>query len=353
MSASAGAGTDAVFGNSGNDTIDGGAGADSLVGNAGDDVITGGNGDDTIDGGAGNDTLVIDDADTSIDGGTGTDTAQIALDATYVAGDITNVEAVELASDAELTVDYTDVNNGTVTDQIATVTGVADTAVEKLIITDAAGGGTVLNYSSANLTLNNVLLEVQGGAAANTITGTAAADVLDGGVERDVLTGGDGADTFVISSKAESQVAAGIVGNETDAAKIESITDFVAGTDKIQLGTATDAFDSGAASGLKFSSASSVNVDAAITLTQSNYADIDTFLAAVQAASSGTASTDATAQVIVATVLQDTTAGADFADVAGTYLIINDEIAVYDNKDTIINITGLTGTITADDFTFV
>jgi Ca2+-binding RTX toxin-like protein len=354
MSASAGDGADAVFGNSGADTIDGGAGADSLVGNAGDDVITGGTGDDTIDAGAGNDTLVIDDADTDVDGGTGTDTAQIALDATYLAAEIDNIEAVELASDAELTVDFSDVNNGTVTDQIATVTGVADTAVEKLIVVgSSAGAGAVTHdYSASNLTLTSVDFEYQGGTDDETVIATAGADVLNGGDGRDVLTGGDGADTFLIQKldTAAGYTALGGYGAaDTDAALIEAITDFVVADDTIQLSTTTGAY----AAGLDFQTNTSINVDAAVTLT-ADFATLAAMLAGLEAASNATASTNAIAQAIVVTVQANSTTVGDFdSDAAGTYLVIEDGSGTWDITDSIINITGVTGTITAADFTFV
>ena len=53
----AGAGSDTIFGGSGNDSIDGEAGADSIDGGDGDDHISYAVGGDTVDGGAGNDTI--------------------------------------------------------------------------------------------------------------------------------------------------------------------------------------------------------------------------------------------------------------------------------------------------------
>ena len=347
MSADGGTGDDFIVDGAQNDTIDGGAGADTITATTGDDVLTGGTGADSMSGGAGNDTFVADDADVLVDGGLGTDTMQLALNASFLAAELADVEAVTLASDAELTVDHTDVNNGTVTDQIATVTGVADGALEKLIITDAANTATTLNYSAANLTLNNVLLEVTGGTGANTIIGTAGADVINGGAGIDVLTGGNGADTFRVDSKADAGTYA---GGDTNANNVMSITDFVVADDTIQLSTTAAAYGAG----LDLSTLTTVNVANAVTL-QADLADITAFTAAVQTASAATASTDSVLQAIVVTVNAESTTAGDFDSTsAGTYLIINDNAtAAWDAADTIINITGVTGTITSADFAIV
>ncbi|HSR71705.1 MAG TPA: Ig-like domain-containing protein, partial [Kiloniellales bacterium] len=105
---------DTLYGGDGNDILDGGGnGADSLYGGAGDDILIGGNGVDFLDGGAGadqlfggtgGDILIWDAADTLIDGGNGPDTlrAQFGddMDLTAFAGTITDVETIDLASDA-------------------------------------------------------------------------------------------------------------------------------------------------------------------------------------------------------------------------------------------------------------
>ncbi len=168
----------------------------ALFGNDGDNTLKGGAGADTLSGGAGADTLIADDTDTSVDGGADADVMQLALNASFLASELANIETVELAADAEVTVDYTDVIG---TDRIETVTGVnAGSEVEKLIIIGAsAGNGAVTLDYSTNLTLTDVLLEVQGGTDDEAITGTAGADKLDGGAGADTLSGGAGADTLI------------------------------------------------------------------------------------------------------------------------------------------------------------
>ena len=208
----------------------------SLVGGWGSDTIDGGAGADSLTGGAGDDTLVADDADTLVDGGAGADTLQLADDATYLAGELANIEIVELVADAEITVDYTDVTGA---NNIATVTGMsAGEEVEKLIITGASHGAGIvtLNYSASNLTLRDVMLEVNGGSDGEVITGTSGADDIDGGdgadtvtggAGADVLTGGDGADTFVFATT-DSSVT-------TTTADV--ILDYLTATDILKVGT--------------------------------------------------------------------------------------------------------------------
>lgn len=66
-----GAGNDDLYGNDGNDTIEGGSGNDGLVGATGDDILSGGRGDDNLWGDLGNDLL---------SGGAGKDTFRFLYD---------------------------------------------------------------------------------------------------------------------------------------------------------------------------------------------------------------------------------------------------------------------------------
>jgi Ca2+-binding RTX toxin-like protein len=63
---------------------------------------------------------------------------------------------------------------------------------------------------------------ISGGAGGDTLTGGAGDDTLVGGAGNDVLTGGNGADRFVFET---------ILGTSN----IDTITDFVTGTDRIVL----------------------------------------------------------------------------------------------------------------------
>jgi Ca2+-binding RTX toxin-like protein len=63
-----------LFGDDGNDVIHGGAGADVVEGGKGDDKLYGGSGNDKISGGSGNDKIYGNSGNDLLHGGTGTDT---------------------------------------------------------------------------------------------------------------------------------------------------------------------------------------------------------------------------------------------------------------------------------------
>jgi hypothetical protein len=162
------------------------------------------------------------------------------------------------------------------------------------------------------------------------------------------LSGNTGNDTFVFNTRAEAGNS--YAGADTDAAKIDAITDFTTADDTIQLGTGANAFGTA----LTFTTGTVMNVSAAVTLATADYATLADAMTALQTASAGTASDATTAQAIVFTIVADATTGGDFdSNAAGTYLVINDDTAAWAATDTIIDITGVTGTIDANDFTFV
>lgn len=79
---------------------------------------------------------------------------------------------------------------------------------------------------------NDVLV---GGGGADVLIGGAGDDNLSGGAGADMLTGGDGVDTFTFG-------AAGFAATDSNGVNVDTITDFVTGTDKIAfdtLGTGT------------------------------------------------------------------------------------------------------------------
>jgi Ca2+-binding RTX toxin-like protein len=78
---------------------------------------------------------------------------------------------------------------------------------------DAASGGDGID-------------NITGGAGNDNLSGDLGTDRLTGGPDADVLTGGPDADIFVLTTLTDSLV---ITGNDT-------ITDFLAGTDKIAIG---------------------------------------------------------------------------------------------------------------------
>jgi Ca2+-binding RTX toxin-like protein len=194
-----------LTGNNTSNTLDGGAGKDTLNGGMGDDSLYGGIGSDSLYGGDGNDHL---------DGGIGAD---------LMAGGIGNDTYV-----VNSTGDYIDESNmgGGVDTVLASKTfslgplgGYCSVTgdVENLTLT----GKAAINGTGNNL--NNVLI---GNVAANYLDGGAGNDTLMGGSGSDTLTGGEGSDCFVFSTAASRST------------NMDTITDFVSGTDYIQLSKA-------------------------------------------------------------------------------------------------------------------
>lgn len=107
----------------------------------------------------------------------------------------------------------------------------------------AYAGNDTLNGNAGNDSLSGEAGNdtLKGGAGNDSLQGGAGNDVLYGGMGKDVLSGGAGADVFHFLSPAEAGLGA----------SQDRITDFVRGTDKINLsaidaivgaGTANDAF---------------------------------------------------------------------------------------------------------------
>ncbi|MFI0402523.1 MAG: VCBS domain-containing protein, partial [Cyanobium sp.] len=184
------AGTIAVHGGAGNDSLIGGAGDDrstlqgitnsGLVGGDGDDTLVGRGGADILDGDGGNSTADadIDTVDYSQDGGSGAVTVNLTT--------------------------------GTATDSW----GTTDTlrSIENVI-------GTALADTITGSAVANVL---RGGNGDDSIFGEAGNDTLVGGMGADNLTGGIGINVFLYNATNE--------GND-------SITDFASGTDKLSFST--------------------------------------------------------------------------------------------------------------------
>lgn len=147
-----------------------------LFGDDGNNILNGGKGVDSFDGGAGDDTFMLDDLNETVtellDGGTDTVMLAVKIAGNYTLGD----------------------------------------NVEQLFLT---GNGAINITGNAS---DNVLV---GNAKANMISGLDGADTLDGGKGADILTGGSGADVFVFDTA--------IKGN------VDTVADFVSGTDRLQL----------------------------------------------------------------------------------------------------------------------
>ena len=87
-----------------------------------------------------------------------------------------------------------------------------------------AGYETLANFENiGGSSWNNQLI---GDADANAISGSGGADTIVGQGGADLLTGGTGADNFMFNAIAEA---------DDDFAVLEQITNFVSGTDRIDL----------------------------------------------------------------------------------------------------------------------
>jgi Ca2+-binding RTX toxin-like protein len=257
-----------IAGNKGNNTLTGTAYADTLDGNLGKDTLIGGLGDDTyivdlvIETGALQDTVTeaaSAGTDTLILTGGSTNTTARTL---TVATTLENLDASNTGS-SKLNLNGNAANN-TLTGNaygnylnglagIDTMIGgggddhyVVDNVSDVVTEGTDAGRDTIRSYVTYSLatltnvenltlsgtaainatgnTLNNILV---GNSGINTLIGGDGDDILNGLSGNDILTGGAGADYFVLGSVALDA-----------SSNIDTITDFVHGTDKFDLETA-------------------------------------------------------------------------------------------------------------------
>ena len=187
------AGNDSLFGLSGNDSLASGDGNDTLDGGLGSDRMTGGNG---------NDTYVVDSSlDTIIEfANGGIDLVQSSA-ATYTLGN--NAENLTLTGNAAI--------NGAGNSLSNLLTG--NSAVNS--ISGGGGNDTIIGGGG-----NDIL---KGAAGNDSLVGGTGNDTLLGGGGNDRLTGGAGADVFVFNSAPNAS------------SNMDTITDFVSGTDRINL----------------------------------------------------------------------------------------------------------------------
>ena len=205
----------------GNDGINltGNSLAQTIEGNAADNVLAGMGGADTLTGGGGNDTFLF-----GTGGGRDTVTDFSAGDILKVSGYTAAQSMVQSGSDVVVTFSRTDKIILLNTD-VATV----QAGLQFDSSSGGGGGGTggptagddTLSGTTRTDTLhgldgNDTLLGLAGG---DSLFGDAGNDTLRGGLGVDTLTGGSGADLFVFEAGG---------GND-------KITDFVSGTDKIDL----------------------------------------------------------------------------------------------------------------------
>ncbi len=151
--------------------------ANTLTGNTAGNILDGGNGADILIGGAGNDTYVVDNA-----------------------GDVIQETGTDANDCVRSWLDWTLGDN-----------------LEHL---------TLLGTKPLNGTGNALDNTLTGNGNANVLNGGAGNDFIDGASGNDTLTGGAGADTFAFTTPLNAL------------RNVDTITDFVSGTDRIQLSPA-------------------------------------------------------------------------------------------------------------------
>ena len=200
-----------IDGGAGNDSITLGTGNDIINGGAGNDIITLGTGGGSVSGGSGNDTIISSVGayqGSSIDGGAGTDTIDLSLLQTH--------NSPESGVSIDLSDGFIELSNFS-TIKITGVENVIGTNQDDTI----TGGKTGINIDGG--AGNDWIISNAGDDVVNGGTGN---DSLEGGAGYDTLTGGTGNDTFVFETIKD-------LGKTTS--KLDVITDFTAGEDKIQL----------------------------------------------------------------------------------------------------------------------
>ncbi len=244
-----------IIGNDGINTLNGGGGNDTLVGRAGNDILVGGAGADLTDGGTGNDWFFVDNASDVVLEAAGEGSDRVFAGVSYALG-----------AGAEVEMLTTDFNGGTAAINLTGNAGVqaiygnaganqlaggggADTLVgfqgddwyfitdghESVFETAAQGNdrvfasvsytltaGAEVEIMSTNLHTGTGAIDLTGNELANTIYGNDGANILDGKGGSDTLIGRAGNDLFAFTTTLGG-------GN------VDTILDFVAGSDKLQL----------------------------------------------------------------------------------------------------------------------
>lgn len=186
--------------------------------------------DDSITGGAKADVLILGDdiGSDTIDLAGGTDTLSFANNTTGIVVNIGSTDAYLNGRDGNTATAAETVAAGTLYDSAGATSGDASTVAGVETVIGGTGADNIFGSTSSDTLSggggNDV---VNGGAGADTLNGDggndtvnggAGNDTINGGTGFDTLTGGEGADTFTIAS-----------------ADGDRITDFVAGTDVLNL----------------------------------------------------------------------------------------------------------------------
>ncbi|MBF9149677.1 Ig-like domain-containing protein [Novosphingobium jiangmenense] len=194
------------------------AGNNVIKGTAGNDVIYGGAGDDTMDGGQGSDIYLINAA---------TEHGKAEISDTGTSG----IDEVRFTATATGTLTIFGGDSGI--ERVVVGTGTAANAVTTGTVTlnvnasAAAGALELVGNNGTNSLIGGAGNDkLVGNGGNDTLTGNAGNDILIGSAGNDTLRGGAGADAFVFDA----------APNATN--NLDTIVDFVSGTDQIWLSKA-------------------------------------------------------------------------------------------------------------------
>ncbi|WP_442583731.1 calcium-binding protein [Mesorhizobium sp. ASY16-5R] len=177
------------------ESVEGSAFSDTLEGDVGDNILSGLDHMDVLNGGAGNDTLIGGEAMDRLNGGDGNDILIGGGDGDHLDG-----------GNGSDTASFSDAANGV-----------------RVSLADPDGDAVADTFASIeNLEGSAFNDKLIGDAAKNVLSGLKVSDAIDGGLGADRLSGGAGKDVFVFSST-------------LGASNVDSITDFSAADDTIQL----------------------------------------------------------------------------------------------------------------------
>ena len=302
---------DKLTGDNSANVLNGVLGDDVLVGNGGNDIftlfggtITGADSQAKLNGGAGNDVFQLFSLapdvygsafspGSTIIGGGGFDTLElrnVGSSITFIASTVSGVERIVVK----------DGFNYGLTTHNATV------AAGQTLEVDGSGltGSNKLNFNGS--AENDGSFVIYGGNGADILRGGALGDVLNGGARGDTLTGGAGADIFEYESNLNSSFS-----------QRDSLVGFNAAEDKFRLNVAV------------------TGVDATVSGNVSNASDLATLLSGKLLAQHA--------------ILANITGGA----LSGTTLLVvdgNNKAGFQSGADFVMNVSGMTGTLTTSNF---
>lgn len=377
----------------GNTTVTGGSGVDTITVTGittATVVVSAGSGNDdlelstlalasganvTVNGGDGADTISVlgnsaAGVTLAINGGDGTDTLDldVAGALSLAAGTVTmdSIEIIDLQDNAAagVTVNADLLNGVTV---LVNANGSTADGEELIVDIDSAGTYDFSNVSISAVAgaalkglqiteSNNSDITVIASAGDDDIVMGTGDDTITGGAGIDIITTDTGDDTVILGSSADTKGSAYAAANTGVLAAtagsvitFDAITDFTAGTDTIQLSSVRNAYGTG----IQLDGDTVVDVVQVALTAAGASATLATIFAEFETAASGVASTSDALKVYVVTLTGSGVANEFDDGDNGVYLIINDHTAALGISDTIIDITGVTGTIAASDFSIV